>query len=180
VNTIAYNESNYNGPAFVPFQYLDQQPNQNLKNAQDLVRVFNGDTYTASLGFSTNFDALAQPVSYQLTARPSQRSILLLGGSFVPGVGQGFYTTNAQIAMPFGKDAQLQLVTDIDWKNKGRLEDKVIYYTKTIGDCYQLQALYNEAMKSVSVSINLLAFPSRAATFNVGQSGPLIPTTFNF
>ena len=26
VNTINYNEANYNGPALVPFQYLDQQP----------------------------------------------------------------------------------------------------------------------------------------------------------
>ncbi len=180
VNTISYNENNYNGPPFVPFQYLDNQPNQNLKNAQDLVRVYNGDTYTASFGFSTNFDGQAQPVSYQLTARPSQRSILLLGGSFAPGIGQGFATTNAQFAMPFGHDAQLQMVTDIDWKNHARLENKVLYYTKTIGDCYQVQALYNEAQKLITVSINLLAFPSKTATFNVGQSGPLIPTTFNF
>ncbi len=180
VNTISYNESNYNGPAFVPFQFLDQQPNQNLKNGQDLVRIFNGDVYTASLGFSTNFDRMAQPVSYQVTMRPSARSVLLLGGSFVPGAGQGFYTTNAQVGIPFGKDASLQMVTDIDWKNKGRLENKVLYYTKTIGDCYQVQALYNEAQKLVTVSINLLAFPSRTATFAVGQSGPLIPSTFNF
>ncbi len=180
VNTISYNESNYNGPPFVPFQFIDQQPNTNLKNAQDLIRVFNGDVYTASLGFSTNFDRMAQPVSYQVTARPSLRSVVLLGGSFVPGPGQGFFTTNAQIAVPFGRDAQLQMVTDIDWKNKGRLENKVLYYTRTIGDCYQVQALYNQAQKLVTVSINLLAFPSHAATFNVGQSGSLVPTTFNF
>ncbi|MDP9025334.1 MAG: hypothetical protein M3N13_08175, partial [Candidatus Eremiobacteraeota bacterium] len=179
-NTLTYSESNYNGPAFVPFQYLDQQPTTNLKNAQDLLRIFNGDTYTASLGFSTNFDAIAQPVSYQLTARPSRRSILLLGGTFSPGSGNGFYSTNAQVAMPFGHDAQLQFVTDIDWKMKGRLENKVVYYTKTIGNCYQLQALYNQGQKLVTVSLNLLAFPSKSATFNVGQSGSLVPTNFNF
>lgn len=179
-NTITYTESNYNGPAFVPFQFLDQQPTTNLKNAQDLLRVFNGDTYTASIGYSTNFDGIAQPISYQLTARPSQRSVVLLGGSFSPGPGNGFYTTNVQAAMPFGHDAQLQFVTDVDWKNGARLENKVVYYTKTIGDCYQLQALYNQAQKLVTVSVNLLAFPSKTATFNVGQSGPLIPTTFNY
>ncbi len=179
-NTLTYNESNYNGPAFVPFQFIDQQPTTNLKNAQDLVRIFNGDTYTASLGFSTNFDAMAQPVSYQLTARPSQRSLLLLGGTFSPGPGQGFYSTNVQVAMPFGHDAQLQFVTDVDWKNAARLENKVVYYTKTIGDCYQFQALYNQGQKLVTFSIDLLAFPSKTATFNVGQSGSLVPTTFNF
>ncbi|MHB8146681.1 MAG: LPS-assembly protein LptD [Vulcanimicrobiaceae bacterium] len=180
VNSITYNEANYNGPAFEPFQYLDQQPTTNQKNAQDLLRVFNGDTYNLSLGFSTNFNAIAQAVSYQFAARPSMRSILLLGGSFNPGPGQGFYTTNVQLAMPFGHDASLQLITDVDWKNKGRLENKVIYYTKTIGNCYQLQALYNQSQKLVTVSINILAFPNKGATFAVGQTGPIVPTTFNF
>lgn len=180
LNSISYNAFNYNGPAFVPFQFLDQQPTTNSKSAQDLVRVFNGDAYNLSLGFSTSFNALAQPVSYQLAARPSQRSFVLLGGSFQPGPGFGFATTNVQVAMPFGRDAALQLVTDVNWKNKGRLENKVLYYTRTIGDCYQVQALYNQSLKLITVSINLLAFPSRAATFGIGQSGPLIPSTFNF
>ena len=39
--------------------------------------------------------------------------------------------------------------------------------------------LYNQSLKLVTVSINILAFPSRTATFNVGQSGPLIPSTVN-
>jgi len=180
VNSLTYNEANYNGPAFEPFQYLDQQPTTNQKNAQDLVRIFNGDTYNFSLGFSTNFNAIAQAVSYQFAARPSQRSILLLGGSFNPGIGQGFYSTNVQLAMPFGHDASLQLITDVDWKNKGRLENKVLYYTKTIGNCYQLQALYNQSQKLVTISINILAFPNKGATFAVGQTGPIVPTTFNF
>jgi len=183
VNTISYNESNYNGPALVPFQFLDTQPQQNSKNAQDLVRVFNNNIYNLSLGFSTLFNAMAQPVSYQLTAQPSARSVVLLSGSFIPGNdfgNGGFGITNFQASTPFGHDATVQFVTNIDWKQHARLEDKVVYYTKTIGNCYQLQVLYNQSQKLVTMSINLLAFPSRGATFNVGQSGPLIPTTFNF
>jgi hypothetical protein len=183
VNTLSYSEANYNGPAFVPFQFLDQQPTANTKNAQDLVRVFNGNTYNLALGFSTNFDGLAQPVSYQFTAQPTSRSVLLLGGSFVPGNlngSGGFGTTNIQFSTPFGRDASVQFLGDINWKLNHRIEQKTIYYTRTIGNCYQLQALYNQAAKLVTLSINILAFPSKAATFNVGQSGPLIPTTFNF
>ncbi|MDE2482559.1 MAG: hypothetical protein KGN02_10255 [bacterium] len=180
VNTLSYSEANYNGPAFVPFQFLDQQPIANTKNAQDLVRVFNGNTYNLSLGFQSNFNAQALPVSYQLIAQPSARSMVLLGGSFIPGIGQGFNSTNLQLTTPFGRNTALQFVTDLDWKQKGRMENKIIYLTRTIGDCYQLQALYNQSMKLVTVSINILAFPSHNATFNVGQSGPLIPTTFNF
>jgi hypothetical protein len=180
VNTLTYNEANYNGPAFVPFQYLDQQPTMNTKNAQDLVRVFNGSTYNLALGFSTNFNAMAQPVSYQFTMEPSSRSVLLLGGSFLPGPGQGFYTTNVQFSTPFGRDASLQFLGDVNWKLGDRIEQKIIYYTRTIGNCYQLQALYNQANKLVTLSLNILAFPSKSATFNVGQSGPIVPTTFNF
>lgn len=180
VNTISYNESNYNGPGQVPFQYLDQQPEQNTHNAQDLVRIFNSDVYNLQLGFSTNFNMMAQPVSYQLTAKPTSRSIVLLGGSFVPGVGQGFYTTNVQVASPFGRDASIQFLGDLDWKNKGRIENKVLYYNRVIGNCYELQALYNQAQKLVTFQINLLAFPSRSATFAVGQSGPIIPMSGNF
>lgn len=180
INTISYNESNYNGPGQVPFQFLDQQPTQNTHNAQDLVRVFNGDVYNLQLGFSTNFDMLAQPVSYQLTAKPTARSVVLLGGSFNPGPGQGFYTTNLQAASPFGRDASIQFIGDLDWKNKGRIENKVIYYNRVIGNCYELQALFNQAQKLVTFQINLLAFPSRSATFSVGQSGPIIPMSGNF
>lgn len=180
VNSITYDESNYNGPAFEPFQFLDQQPTTNSKAAQDLVRVFNGNYYNLSLGFSTYFNEQAQPVTYQFMAAPSSRSVLLLSGSFNPGAGNGFYTTNAQIAFPLGPNTAAQFVTDIDWKQKGALTNKVLYLTKTIGGCYQIQALYNESLKLVTVSLNILAFPSQTATFSVGQSGPLIPTTFNF
>jgi hypothetical protein len=180
LNSLTYNESNYNGPATVPFQFLDQQPTSNTKAAQDLLRIYNGNTYNLALGFSTYFNAQAQPVTYQLTAQPSARSIVLLGGSFNPGSGNGFYQTNVQFATPFGRDAALQFVGDVNWKEKGRIENKVVYYTRTIGNCYQLQMLYNQSLKLVTVSINILAFPSHNASFNIGQSGPLVPTTFNF
>jgi hypothetical protein len=58
VNTITYNESNYNGPALVPFQYLDQQPTENTKNAQDLIRLFNDDVCALSVSWATNFNGM--------------------------------------------------------------------------------------------------------------------------
>lgn len=180
VNSITYNESNYNGPALVPFEFLDQEPTTNSKNAQDLLRFYNSDVYTFTLGFSTNFNALAQPVTYQLAARPSSRSILIVGGSFNPGPGMGFQTTNVQFATPFGFDTVLQFVGDIDWTNKGRIENKNIYLSKIIGKCYMIQLQYNEASRLISATVNLLAFPSRGAGFSVGQTGSLIPTSFNF
>jgi len=180
VNTLTYSEENYNGPASLPFYTLDQLPTSNTKNAQDLVRVLNGNIYNVALGFSTNFNGMAQPVSYQITAAPTARSILLLGGSFSPGSGQGFETTNLQLSTPFGRDTVAQLVTTIDWKMHAELEQKVIYITHTIGNCYQLQALYNQSQKLVTLQLNILAFPTQGATYAIGSGGPLIPTTFNF
>lgn len=181
VNTATYNEANYNGPALVPFQYLDQQPTMNTKNAQDLVRLFNDDVYAFSLGWTTNFDGVAQPLSYQLSARPSPRSVLLLSGSFIPGPGQGFETTNLQLSTPFGRDASLQFVTNLNWKGPGEMiADKIIYYTRTIGNCYQLLVLYNESQAAINVGLNLLAFPTQTAVFQVGAPQQVVPTTFNF
>ncbi|HEY5425046.1 MAG TPA: hypothetical protein VIJ77_00705 [Candidatus Tumulicola sp.] len=180
VNSLTYNESNYNGPALVPFQYLDQQPTENTKNAQDLIRFFNDDVYSMALGFSTNFDGFAQPVSYQITARPSARSVVLLSGSFIPGPGQGFETTNLQLSTPFGRDASIQFVTDLQWKGPEFFANKIIYYTRTIGNCYQVQVLYSEASQSVNVGLSLLAFPNQTETFSIGQSGSIVPSTFNF
>ncbi len=185
VNTITYNESNYNGPALVPFQYLDQQPTENTKNAQDMIRLFNDDIYAFSVGWSTNFDGMAQPLSYQLTARPSPRSVVMLSGSFIPGPYQGFVTTNLQLSTPFGRDASLQFVTNVNWRpgTTGQSEffaDKIIYYTRTIGNCYQLMVLYNESQQAVNVGLNLLAFPSQTAVFNIAQPQPVVPTSFNF
>ncbi|MGC2243511.1 MAG: hypothetical protein WBA06_07790 [Candidatus Aquilonibacter sp.] len=180
VNTLTYSEENYNGPQSVPFYTLDQFPGTNTKNAQDLVRVLNGNTYNLALGFATNFDAQAQPVSYQLSVQPSQRSILLIGGSFIPGPGAGFEETNLQLSTPIGRNTTAQFVTTIDWQSHAALQQKVLYITHTIGDCYQLLALYNQSQKLVTVQINILAFPTQGATFALGSGGPLIPTTFNF
>jgi hypothetical protein len=184
VNNLTYNEANYNGPALVPFLYLDQQPTENTKNAQDMVRLFNDDVYAFSLGWVTNFNGIAQPLSYQLTARPSARSLVLVSGSFIPGAGQGFETTNLQLSTPFGRDASLQFVTDINWRPSitgGEfLADKIIYYTRTIGNCYQLMVLYNESQQAVNVGLNILAFPTQTAVFNIGEPQPVVPTSFNF
>ncbi len=180
VNTITYNEANYNGPALVPFQFLDQQPTENTKNMQDLIRLFNDDVYAFSVGYSTNFDGSALPLSYQLTARPSQRSVVLLSGSFIPGPGQGFETTNLQLSTPFGRDASLQFVTNVNWRGPEFFADKIIYYTRTIGNCYQLMVLYNESQAAVNVGLNLLAFPNQTAVFNIASPQPVVPTTFNF
>ena len=184
VNSLTYSEANYNGPALVPFQYLDQQPTQNTKNAQDMIRLFNDDVYALSVGWTTNFDGIAQPLSYQLTARPSPRSVVLVSGSFIPGPGQGFETTNLQFATPFGRDASLQFVTNINWRPSLGLgqffADKIIYYTRTFGNCYQLMVLYNESQQAVNVGLNLLAFPTQTAVFQIGSPQPVIPTSFNF
>jgi hypothetical protein len=184
VNTITYSEANYAGPPDVPFTQLDELPGQNTKNAQDLVRILNGNIYNFSVGYSTNFVPQAMPVTYQLTVQPTTRSILLLSGAYTPnpsGAGTGgFGTTNFQLSTPFGRDQSIEFVTDIDWQNHARLEDKVVYFTKTIGKCYQLQALYNESEKLVSFTIDILAFPTQGASFAVGQAGPIVPTNFNF
>lgn len=192
VNSITYNEANYNGPALVPFQSLDQQPTNNTSNAQDLIRFFNDDVYTLSLGWATNFplNQNAQPVSYQLTWRPSVRSVVLLSGSYIPGPGLGFETTNLQLSTPFGRDASLQFISDLNWHNTagsgygtgggGLFTNKVIYYTRTIGDCYQVQVLYAQATQSINVGLSLLAFPNRTASFVLGQPGTIVPSTFNF
>ncbi len=184
VNTLTYNEANYNGPALVPFQYLDQQPTQNTKNAQDMLRLFNDDIYAFSVGWATNFDGMAQPLSYQLTAKPSPRSVVLLSGSFIPGPGMGFETTNLQLSTPFGRDASLQFVTNINWRPSLGLgeffSDKIIYYTRTIGNCYQLMVLYNESQQAINVGLNVLAFPTQTAVFQLGAPQPVVPTTFNF
>jgi hypothetical protein len=135
-----------------------------------------------SLGWGTNFplNQNAQPVSYQITAKPSQRSVVMLSGSYIPGPGLGFETTNLQLSTPFGRDAALQFVSDLQWHGTEFFSNKVIYYTRTIGDCYQLMVLYSEASQSINVGVNLLAFPSRTATFAIGQPGSIIPSTFNF
>jgi hypothetical protein len=178
-NSITYNEQNYNGPSAVPFATLDLQNSTNTKNAGDTLRFFNQNYYTLSLNFNTLFNGIAQPVTYDLATRPSSRSYALLSGSFSPGSGQGFSPSLLQFTTPFGRGAWLQFMGTLDWKNKGRIENKSIYYSRIIGDCYQIQVAYNENSKQVNVTLNLLAFPSRAATFGLSTNGSIIPSSFN-
>ena len=179
INAITYNESNTNGPPNIPFRTLDIRGGGS-KSAQDVLHFFNAGIFDLTLQTGTSFNRSAQPVAYQLTARPSQRSYLTLGGSFVPGAGNGFAQTNAQLFTPLGKDTDAQFVTTIDWKNKGRLTQKVIYLSHTFGQCYDVRLLYNQSLKTVNLTVQLLAFPNRAANFNITKNGPIVPGTFNF
>ncbi len=174
VNSITYNEANYNGPALVPFQYLDQQPTENTKNAQDLIRFFNDDVYAFSVGYSTNFDGVAQPVSYQITARPSPRSVVLLSGSFIPGPGSRL-RNDEPAALDAVRPRRIAAVRDghqLAVERAGEFfSNKIIYYTRTIGNCYQVQVLYSESPQSINVGLNLLAFPNQTAMFAIAQPG---------
>ncbi len=180
LNSIQYNESNYSGPPLVPFQYMDTQSSTNQKRASDILRFYNQDYYTLSISANTNFVPVAQPISYQLAARPTARSILIVGGSLNPGFG--FSQTNLQLATPLGRDMTLQFSGNIDWKRQhGWLIDKSVYLSKIIGDCYQLQMQYNQDAKTVNLTINILAFPSHALGLGIGgQVGSVIPTSLNF
>lgn len=178
-NNVSYTETNYNGPGTVPFSTIDLQNSPNTKYASDILRIFNGDVYNLNLTFTTSFNGQAQPVSYQLATRPSHRSYVALQGTFLPGPGMGFPSTNVQFSTPFGRGSWLQFMGDLDWKNKGRIENKSIYYSRIIGDCYEVQLQYNQNSRTVNVTLNLLAFPSRAASFGLNTTGSIIPTSFN-
>ncbi len=181
INTISYNEQNPIGPANVPFQLFDRL-SSGSHAAQDLIRFYNKDVYSITISGSTYFDQQAQPIGYQLVMRPSFRSALLVGGNWNPGPGQGFYSTNVQWITPLGKYTDAQFVTNIDWKNKGRLENKSIYLHQIIGNCYEFRAIYNEDLKTFNLEFNLLAFPSRAASAGFGLNAPtqILPQNFVF
>jgi hypothetical protein len=179
-NTISYTESHVNGPLAQPFTF--DPLSSGLKQANDVLRIFNGDTYTFSLTGTTFFNRQAQALGYQLQSRPSSRSTLLLSGSYQPGPGFGFDRTSVQIATPFGYKSDLQIATFIDWKNHMRLVSKNIYYRHIVGDCYELRASYNEDLKQVYFTVTLLAFPSQTANFGIGQAASLnsvIPGNFS-
>jgi len=179
INAITYSESNSNGPQAEPFKTFDVIGGA-AHQASDVIRLFNGDVYTLTLQSATLFDRSAQPLSYQLNVRPSPRSSLLLGGSYVPGPGNGFFTTNAQVVTPFGRGSDLQFSTNVDWKSRGRLESKNVYYRRVIGDCYELLIGYNQDLKQVTVTVEILAFPSHAASFGLQNQGSIIPGSLNF
>ena len=179
LNSITYNEGQFAGPAFVPFQTLDTQSTQNTKGANDNLQIFNQDYYLLSIGLNTLFRPQAQPITYQLSARPTARSILSLGGSLQPGFG--FSSTNVQFATPLGRDMMLQFSGDIDWKRQQSwLINKSVYLSKIIGDCYQIQLQYNQNAKTVNLTFNILAFPSRSLGLGIGGPvGSIIPSNFN-
>lgn len=177
-NVVQYQEQNLAGPQSLPFQYLDVLGSV-THNAQETLSFSNGGIYTLTLTTGTSFDHTSQPISYQLISRPSSRSYLSVGGSYIPGMGNGFETTNLQVATPFGRDQQLEFTTNIDWKNKGRLEDKNIYFRKIVGNCYDIRLSYNQDLKAVNVSLDLLAFPSHGANFGfVSQQQAIFPQNF--
>jgi hypothetical protein len=179
VNSLSYNEQHPIGPTDVPFQLLDRLSGGS-HNAQDTIRIFNSDIYTFSLSGSTNFNEQAQSVQYQLSVKPSPRSYLVFGGSFLPGPGQGFYLTNVQGITPFGKDTTLQFSTNVDWKNKARLENKTAYLSRIIDECYRVDLSYNQDLKQVNFAIVILAFPGQAIGGAIGGAGltSLLPTSF--
>ncbi len=179
VNSITYNESHPIGPLDVPFQLLDQLSGGS-KGAQDVIRIFNRDIYSLSLSTGTSFDRQAQPIEYQLNYRPSPRSWLVLGGFWTPGPGNGFGTTNVQAITPFGRDTTLQFSTNINWKSKGQLADKNVLLSKIIGDCYRIDASYNQDFRSFNLNFVILAFPGQGGGFGLGGGGtsPILPQSF--
>lgn len=178
VNNLNYSAQQYNGPSAVPFYTLDIQGTQNFKTAQDTVRIFNSDVYNFQLGFATNFNGQALPLTYQLMSRPTRMSYLQLTGNFIPG--NGFPTTNVQAITELGIGGQLSFIGDIDWKNRARIENKQIFYSRIIGDCYEVFVQYNQPMRQVNLTLQILAFPSHAATFGLSAQGQgIIPSSFN-
>jgi hypothetical protein len=83
-----------------------------------------------------------------------------------------------QIISPIGPTSDVQFSTFVDWKNKGRLESKTVYYRKIIGNCYEVRVAYNQDLKSVAVTLDILAFPSEALNFGLGQTTSIVPQSF--
>ncbi len=181
VNAITYSEGHPIGPADVPFQTLDRLSG-GFHQAQETLRIFNGDVYLLQIGAATYFNRQAQALTYQLNVRPSLRSYLLLGGSYVPGPGNGFFATNVQAITGFGRDTTLQISTNVDWKNKGRLGNKTMYLSRIIGNCYRADLSYNQDLKAWNFAISILAFPNQAIGGQIGTFNPssVIPGGLNF
>jgi hypothetical protein len=179
VNAITYSEQNSNGPQAEPFKTFDIIGGASHQ-ASDVVRIFNGDVYTLTLQGTTLFDRAAQPINYQLNLRPSPRSSLLVGGTWIPGPGNGFPITNVQVITPLGRGADIEFATNVDWKSRGRLESKNIYYRRIIGDCYELNLAYNQDLKQVTFNVLILAFPSHSASFGLATPTSILPGQLNF
>jgi hypothetical protein len=179
INAITYSEQNVNGPEAEPFQSFDILSG-NSSQASDLIRIFNGSAYNLTLSSDTIFKREAQPVSYQLAFMPTIKTAVMIGGSWVPGPGNGFSTTNVQISTPVGYESDIQFATNVDWKSRGRLESKNIYYRKVIGECYEVDVAYNQDLRQVTLAVQLLAFPTQRLNFGLAQSGSIVPGSLNF
>jgi len=179
INAITYTEQNTNGPSAEPFQTFDVLSG-NSNQASDLIRIFNGSAYNLTLASDTLFKRDAQPITYQLAFMPTNKTAVMLGGSYNPGPGNGFESTTIQISTPVGYESDIQFSTNADWKNKGRLNDKNIYFRKAIGECYEVDVAYNQDLKQVTLAVQLLAFPTQRLNFGLGQSGSIVPGSLNF
>ena len=175
-NILSYTNQHVNGLGNEPFSF--DTIGGAYKNLQEVFKVFNSDVYALTLQTGTAFNRQAQPIQYQLLSRPSPQSTLVIGGAWTPGPGFGFDRTNVQIISPVGRGSDIQFSTFVDWKSKGRLESKTIYYRRIIGDCYEVRVSYNEDLKSVAVTVDILAFPSQALNFGLGQPTSIIPQSF--
>lgn len=176
-NILSYTNQHVNGLGNEPFTFDSIGGAQ--KNLQEVFKVYNGDVYAFSLQTGTSFNMMAQPVAYQLLMRPTSLSSLSLSGNFTPGSGNGFDRTDVQIITPIGRTSDIQFATYVDWKNHMRLESKNIYLREVIGDCYEVRVSYNEDLKTVAVTLDILAFPSQGLNFGVGsQNSTVVPQSF--
>jgi hypothetical protein len=176
-NILSYSNQHVNGLGNEPFSF--DTIGGAYKNLQEVFKVYNKDVYAFTLQTGTSFNRSAQPVAYQLLVRPSSFSSVVLTGNFTPGSGNGFDRTNVQIITPLGHGSDLQFATFVDWKNHMRLESKNIYYRQIIGDCYEVRIAYNQDLKTIAVTLDILAFPSQALNFGLGnQNSSIIPQSF--
>jgi hypothetical protein len=176
-NILSYTNQHVNGLGNEPFSF--DTIGGAYKNAQEILKFYNKDIYALTLQTGTAFNMMAQPVSYQLLTRPSPLSSFVIGGNFTPGSGNGFDRTSLQLITSLGRGSDISFATYVDWKNHMRLESKNIYLRRVIGDCYEVRVSYNEDLKTVAVSLDILAFPSQALNFGLGgQQSSIVPQSF--
>ncbi|HYW53195.1 MAG TPA: hypothetical protein VE826_04445, partial [Dongiaceae bacterium] len=82
---------------------------------------------------------------------------------------------------PFGYQSDLQVSMFVNWKEHMRLESKNIYYRHIVGNCYEIRLAYNQDLKQVTATVDLLAFPSHVLNFGLGQTslGSIIPQSLS-
>jgi hypothetical protein len=175
-NILSYSNQHVNGLGNEPFSF--DTIGGPYKSLQEIFKVYNSDVYAFQLQTGTAFDRSAQPISYQLMARPSAAASLVLGGNWTPGSGNGFDRTQVQAIVPLGRTSDIQIATFVDWKNHMRLESKNVFFRRVIGDCYEVRVNYNEDLKTVAVTFDILAFPSQGLNFGLGSQSAIVPQSF--